>query len=223
MNKFDMHLQKLLRVTPDLVENYQNLKNILFQHLKIPKKTDLATLGFGGYGTVFWLPDKSKVLKITEDHSDAYACEIVRKKPDKNLIKIYSVFSFGLPYFEEHYGIVAEKLTPLSASEVSEWEDVIDVVRGHTDLKIPPLRFLDLAWCEATKSAMSAQPSYTYEPVFSKYFPILEDWAKLLESHGIEWGDLSVNNIMKRGPTFLIADLGAGYVSRQTVESLEID
>jgi hypothetical protein len=88
-------------------------------------------LGAGTFAEVYWLKgDRKRVLKITTDPADAYASEIVRRHPSKNLPRIHKVYEI-VP--RKLFAIVAEKLQPLSATEFKEWANVIPAIGMDDD------------------------------------------------------------------------------------------
>ena len=83
---------------------------------KLAKKgINVATLKQLGVGTMGVAYDVGgKVLKVTKDAREAKASAIVAGKNLPNIVKVYDIWKFpGV----EWYGLIIEKLTPLSKEE----------------------------------------------------------------------------------------------------------
>lgn len=83
---------------------------------KLKKKgidaTKLKVLGVGTMGVAYDLGDR--VLKITKDVREAKASAIVAGKNIPNIVQVYDIWKFpGIDW----YGLIIEKLTPLSKEE----------------------------------------------------------------------------------------------------------
>lgn len=237
LSKFEKELGKWWGVTDsdlkrdsELSDDLSSALSILYDRLKEQNSKDWKRLGAGYNGFVYWLSDRSKILKVSKDYRDLQASEKIRKKPDKNLIKVYDVFEMGLPYFQEKGFIVSEKLTPLSSSDKKKWQNVIDSTRGKVPwVNIPTLRTLTVNWCVETQQWLESDEAYDAPDVviedLQECLPILKKWAILLDDErGIEWGDLALDNLMKRGNTTLISDVGFGSVrGAPSIPNVEID
>jgi len=80
----------------------------------------LKKLGIGTMGVAFDMGDK--VLKITQDVREAKASSLVAGKNIPNIIQVYDIWKFpGV----EWYGLVLEKLQPLSPKEEKEVTDAV--------------------------------------------------------------------------------------------------
>ncbi len=77
-------------------------------------------VGVGTKGAAFELRD-GRVIKVTSDQAEARASALIMKHPGEHLVKTFDVFRFPLLAGQEMgdgiYGIVKEKLSPLSESE----------------------------------------------------------------------------------------------------------
>jgi len=72
----------------------------------------LKQLGVGTMGVAYDMGDK--VLKVTKDAREAKASSIVAGKNTPNIVQVYDIWKFpGV----EWYGLIIEKLTPLSKEE----------------------------------------------------------------------------------------------------------
>jgi len=238
-SKFEAELGKQWNVRPsdfnsdnpdhkEVAEAFQGFLEEIYLRVGEPDSRRWKVLGEGSNGVVFWMNNHARVLKLTRDIQDAYASEIVKKKPDKNLIKVYDVFEMGLPYFGEKWCIVNEKLTPLSSSEEKEWQNIILVARGrYSKYGLPTMHELSLNWVLEVQEWLDSEriwdaPYHILEAIRA-HMPTLKTWAKLLEDRGIEWGDLSLGNIMKRGHLTVISDLGFGRTSSSpSIPQLEV-
>ena len=167
-------------------------------------------LGTGGHATVYWLSDRTKVLKVTKDVTDAHASAIVQRKPDPSLIKVYDVFQlYGCKTL---YFIVAEKLTPLSGKA----EDLVSRLRDFPyDIGIPldpiieELEEFEHARKHPANKLEEKIPAYLkLHDITEKDIQQLWKWARALDRRDIVWNDFKKENIMMRGHDLVISDLG---------------
>jgi len=191
------------------LEDYKNPLSARIHEKDFSKKL----LGKGGKAYVFWLSDRKKVLKITVDDRDAKASAVVRDHPDKSLIHIYDVFQFGSTEF---YGIVAEKLTPLTGSDYQEWEEVSDIITAYADrYDLPHWQGLTPRWVKEANEALPDLEDIVgkaFMNTFRAYLWQLTVWEEALTKRGITWSDLTPDNIMYRSRTQVISDVGRSRV-----------
>lgn len=174
---------------------------------------NFSFLGRGGKANVFWLSDKKRIIKLTVDESDAQASEIVRKKPSKDLLKVYDVFQLG----RELWGIVAEKLTPIKGSEVDRWSNFRSTLETQQDF--PRFDYITPKYVEKIQDVvefLDDDPDDDEEFFSAGFYVCLEQlgvWADELSQRNILWKDLISDNVMHRGRTLVISDLGRCKVS----------
>lgn len=191
-------------------------KDTPFQKLKL--------LGQGGRAYVFWLSDRKRVLKLTSDETDALACVLLGKHPANPIVRVYDVFRFGsTPY----YGIVSEKLTPLAGAEYTEWRDISKIITEDADLyDLPVWQGLTKTWVQETKEAipdLAEAAGQAFANTFRVYLWQLEKGQESLQQRGILWSDLTADNIMYRGRSLVISDVGRSRISRPPrIPKLEI-
>lgn len=159
-------------------------------------------LGTGANGTAFDIGG-GKVLKVTTDVREAKSSFALAGKSLKRFCKIYEVFRF--PEDKGCFGIVQEKLQPLSQVERDEiadcWGTLWDYFR---EINIPDLR---QKAAEISKNNPPLQRQMTdCVNIYEKYG--LKEIFDELESHGIHWEDLHPENLMRRGDTIVGLDLG---------------
>lgn len=78
-------------------------------------KPGIPKLGTGTMGVAYDLGDR--VLKITKDAREAKASSIVAGKTIPNIVQVYEIWKFS---GVEWYGLIIEKLTPLSKEEENQ-------------------------------------------------------------------------------------------------------
>ena len=161
-----------------------------------------AQIGRGLYGRVYWLrKQRNRVLKVTTDKSDAQACMHVLQRPQKYLVRVYDVFEIKS---NAVYGIVAEKLTPLSASENITW------ATSQALEDSSPLPLSDYAdglcreWIDAYQNYLKEEGERLPPFIFQQMYL----WAEELARLDIVYWDLHEGNIMKRGNQTILVDLG---------------
>jgi len=170
-----------------------------------PDNYELKFLGEGWDGSVFWLSDKKKVLKITLDPEDAKASAILKRKPDRDLYKIYKVGRIL-----DGYAIIAEKLSPLASSEHRTWDRVYNELKGmhlHPSGAQGPM---NEKWLEKVKDeALSEKWNF---PAINEKLTQIEEWVDLFTDRGILLQDFHAGNIMARGRTEIVSDMGRSKI-----------
>jgi len=189
-------------------------KEELFERLGIQSLQDLKFLGKGGYANVYWLPDKKRVFKITKDKEDAQASGNIQGKRTTHLVRTYDVFQIDRTY----YGIVNEKLTPLSSSKANAWKMLTnlyydDVDNLFWDLPMISQDGLTPQWVMAFKDAVFSSAYGENAEILEDEFDELLMFSTELVKYRIQWRDWYHENIMNRGRTPVISDLGGGTIS----------
>lgn len=212
-------LQKFSGALPKGPEGQQKLKGVfelLINRLGLQESnySDFSFLGQGADATAYWCQkDRKKVLKVTISESDAAACMILKKKGNKELLKVYDVIK--LPYHHSLYALLVEKLTPLSSAQEKMWDKARDawesmsVVSRYTGLQEEFLEDLQNAREDAQQGGY---PNWAQD--IQRVYPILERWAELLTQRGIFWTDIHSGNIMNRGREQIICDFGRSYIKK---------
>lgn len=170
-----------------------------------PDNYDLQHLGSGWDGSVFWLSNKKKILKVTQDKPDAEASQILARKPNKELYKVYKVVQVG----NDGYAIIAEKLSPLSGSEFQKWERVYHELHGmhkHPSGQKP----MTMSWLAEVEEEVEEE-RWNYPALDEKLGQIAE-WVDLLTQRNILIRDFHAGNIMARGRLPIISDLGRARI-----------
>lgn len=186
-------------------------------------------LGAGSYANVYWLNDKKKALKITRDESDADASIILKKKPDRSLVKVYDVFELpavGRPLF----GIVVEKLSPLSYKEEKSVSNLLNLLWDLGINDIPTMKnikeFKDrLSNPDPEKHGVDKyiQEYYDKSGVTEEMIDLWETWAQVLDARHIVWKDFKILNVMARGREIVISDIGYSTVPAQKIPELQVE
>jgi hypothetical protein len=202
--------------------------SLIQQHVGSKKPlTNMPLLGKGSYASVFWLPDRKKVLKLTSDKDDANASAIVQKKPDSSLVKVYNVFQLPPGVFGETkaWGIVNEKLTPLPSSS-NKIRAISNLFFDSNMVDDPTMKSVK-EFYSALHNPQTKQQEYI--PTYMQRFGVTEQdlqdiwvhWAKVLDKRHIIWQDFKESNVMMRGRTYVICDLGFSTVPQQNIPVLQ--
>ena len=167
-------------------------------------------LGGGTMGDAFLL-SSGKVLKVTEDSSEAKSSAIIAGKETTYLARIEKVFKFGTT---GQFGIVMENLNNISKEEMAFWDELSDT-HFLKDILTSPKPWkkvepeLKRRWIEEWDKKTVNQ----FLNNCKKYgFPQMLDE---LYKYGITFDDFHGENIMKRGKLSVVIDLG---YSKQTKE-----
>lgn len=214
-------------------------------------------LGKGKCGVAFDV-GSNHVLKITSDQDEAVSSNLIlhEGKELKFVVKIYDVFRFGntpgihLPV----YGIIQEKLTPLSVIEKNEFSKVSDIILhndvvgtlykgNYEDVLNAAQEYIEQKYhinaayaadaediagdtdtADNTNTAVTAQirkrdpkqDAKRADIVKSEMEELRNGMRKFnidlmiadLRSLGINFADFHGDNVMKRGSTYVINDIG---------------
>ncbi len=189
--------------------------SLLQKHGLIPKKT----LGRGRNGIAFSLDD-NRVIKLTTDQDEAKASSKIQGKKSKNVVKIISTFKFPS---SNVYGIVQEKLFPLSQNEKNMLSTALRIV----DYFVKQMKekgtggyreVYGSGWQHFSKiMLMQGDTNFTKDDVKKSLkvlsaFKIPQMMDELL-SRGIMFFDYHTGNIMKNaGGDYVVTDLGVSTV-----------
>lgn len=188
-----------------------DVEKAITKHAKTLEKRGIAInpnqkLGSGSFGIAYEISYKGRrmVVKMTTDEKEAKASNHVKGKPTKHVVRIVDVFQLK---GTDVYGIVQEKLEQPSEEDKSEFDDFmeyVELIKGGNEI-------------------VNGDPeglSEKIRKVFAKKPHLIDDFEekmdhfqfgeiiKELHSLDVEFLDFHRENIMKRGSTFVIIDLG---------------
>jgi hypothetical protein len=156
-------------------------------------------LGKGEWGLAFLLPS-GRVLKLTRDASEARASNTPALRTGQlvHLVRVFDVFAFPR---QELYGIVLERLKPLTTADARQFDWLIR--RLDFDLRRTPL---------ATMQATLKREAAANE----RGRAILAEWQRFqlaailaeLTAARIKFSDFHSGNLMRRGAVYVLIDLG---------------
>lgn len=183
--------------------------------------SNLRVLGQGSYGVAYDIGN-GKVLKITKDTSEAKSSNLIKGKNTKHIVKVFDVWKFPkVKNKDDFFGIVLEKLMPLSSGEKREWrnaenefdkivqeKDFITRVAGHdweyfkelADVKVETLYEED----ELEEKREELEEAIDRLENFQIHQMVDE-----LKNLGVTFHDYHSGNIMKRSiGEYVVIDLG---------------
>ena len=209
-------------------ETALNILHALYSRIGEDDNAILPLLNHGADAAVYWMKkDRKKVIKITRDAPDAWALEMFRRKPSKDVVKVYDVFQI----FPTHrrstlYGIVEQKLTPL--------HNALDVVASYDYVKDYGVRWLgeDTDYGDIVKLLEEDRAFYENEGnhkeadfIEQKVLPFahqMERWNNELHKRGIVFKDLHEGNVMMNGRRMVLMDLGRSQVQSVKLPLLDV-
>jgi len=199
---------------PDEVLNVYSDK-LLKRGVNVSKAKELGS----GYNGVAY-DVGGKVLKITEDETEALASNHIKGKKFKHIVHINDVFA--MPTKDaKWYGIVQEKLSPITNTEEVDFSRAVKFIMSNVNNIGDPSRHSlnpwTLPWEEIKSRVTHAADVNEAEEIFS----ILEkmNFPEMLEElnkNKIEFSDVHAGNIMKRGSDYVLIDLGGSSKSPGT-------
>lgn len=191
----------------------------------------LRPLGSGQEGVAYSMGN-GRVLKVTTDEKEAVTSyALVGKGDTKHVVHVYDVFRFDpAPGITQPvYGVVAEELAPLPHDEIREVDELTD----ELEAQLGEQAFLNLLWegdwdalLETLRASLEADTGKEaglpqtdprvsrksekrlrrYVSFFEKYQ--IPEMMRELHGLGVKFADYHGGNLMKRGPTYVINDLG---------------
>lgn len=188
-----------------LLRRFADSLNERYQQLGL--NVDVAALpflGHGLFGSTFAL-DATHVVKVTGDRSEASACANLIGQQLDHVVGIYDVVQLGKQHL---YCIVEERLRPLPESTAVKMDDAQWLLWHLQNVDFDFYDAIDAAVEEADDDELS-------EAVVERQIAFLvklgvPSMIEELESAGIHFTDYHSGNIMLRGRTPVITDLGSG-------------
>ena len=184
----------------------------------------LKFLGAGLHGYAYEMSN-GRVFKLTDDIAEARASRVIMGKKTNYIVNIYDVFKFkGTDLF----GIVQEKLQPIDSQEKGFWDEMSDLgvismalIDGLVPWSQMLLQIQDVISGDAPEEenlGLTPKEQRNILANLKKYnFPQMIDE---LHEYGIKFDDFHGGNIMKRGKTSVIIDLG--YSEVQKPEDIQV-
>lgn len=180
----------------------------------------------GTNGTAFDLGN-GKIFKITRDQKEAAASAVLVGKELTNVVRIYAVWRFKDTDF---YGILQEKLEPISEAESKEYDDAI--IATHLPVWIHKSGYDFEKAKDLTKQYILSQVKKNFKdspnsPEAQKFaHSINAKWNLLVKKYnmremfntlkqlGINFVDFHAGNMMRRPDgTLVLIDLGQSKVT----------
>ncbi len=204
------------------LENPAMYRGIVKRHAAELAKRNIHVgkeIGSGANGVVFDIGG-GKVLKVTIDEDEALASNHVKGKNLKHVVHVNDVFKFKThPNNEgDFFGIVQEKLTPLSQKEIDE----IFEAMGDMD-KMAGVGWVGSVWRQELKKAAASVADKekfreTYETLNGHgIFAVLDELA----ANDVDWFDLSPENLMKKDGKNVAIDLGVSDSPGKMPQTIE--
>ncbi len=196
----------------------------------------LKPLGQGKMGIAFDM-GSNKVLKVTTDDAEAKACNHLRSKGSpEHVVKIFDVFQFPrLKLKVPVFGIIQEKLTPLSSAEEKEFDEMMGLFDDDVTLEklatgtwketvaavknMIERNTIRMLWHDGAPTEVSPKMKRKLDSIVDGNFKEFLGWSDKfnvgvivdeLRGMQIKFADFHGKNMMKRGGTFVINDLGKG-------------
>jgi len=179
-------------------------------------------LGKGSTAVATWLKsDKTKVLKITNDESDAYAMEKFLKRPSRHVVKVYDVFQIT-PFA---WGMVVQKVTPLASSAYKDWTRTRSLISKFVG--VPPLGNGAVPIYQKDLEKRFEYPSKSQMEPLEKMRAFLKQLAlfdEALADRGITWfQDLHAGNVGMNRRDMVLLDLGGVRTSVPSLPKIEVE
>lgn len=179
---------------------------------------NLTPLGAGSYGVAYDIGG-GKVFKITGDPTEAVSSFALVGKNYPNIVTIHDVFKFekmAKPQFAPpgyRYGLILDKLTPLSETEKNEFRKGMKLIDEAVEQKQAITRISGVDWEDWEDWVRDQAYANGMDEEAEEGLSILKqfnvnDMAADLYSAGIGFLDYHSGNIMKKGSLYVVTDLG---------------
>ncbi|MHB8407977.1 MAG: 2'-5' RNA ligase family protein [Acidiferrobacterales bacterium] len=198
---------------------------------------NLKRLGNGMDGIAYDVGN-GKVLKVTVDADEANTDHGLKGKSLHHVVKIFDVWRFKVPDgSKEIFGVLEEKLVPLSEQEKKEFEDATDFFNeemtphakefksalrsGNWNEFVKVLKRViaeekrsewDRAWDQEAFDILVDRTVEKHLEILEKFK--LKEMMTELRSNRVEFTDYHGGNVMKRGGNYVINDLGRSGAER---------
>jgi len=184
--------------------------NKVFSLIRRDRSGTYDFLGQGFHGCAFDIGE-GKIFKITSDRNDALGSLALLQESNPHIMRVYSVFQIN----DSNYGIVAEKLEPMSKEEHQSWNTirVLDTAYGYGEDVTSPLQEYGVSdqWLDAIRTILQTQPrteSVQRARLGKDKRDTLEAWNSVFKKHRIVWNDIQGENIMKKDGKYVLSDFG---------------
>jgi hypothetical protein len=195
---------KIPKMIAKLMMNYGDPMDLiaLFEKWDIDP-TRIQYLGEGSYAKAYWLKDdRKKVLKFTKDEADAQALFNMFWKPDRDIVRVFKVARIGSA---TAWAVLAEKLTPLSASEKKHWNNLFYYMYNEWHIQPRGYGGMNREWLSDVQFKLQETGKYDE---FQEQLEMLYVWTLELLKRNIDFWDIHAGNIMKRGRQDILSELG---------------
>jgi hypothetical protein len=164
-------------------------------------------LGTGTMGAAFDA-GSGKVLKVTIDSKEANAAAILIGKKLNHVYNVYEVFQFDSTGY---YGILQEKLKPVSDPLLKKYFDVnnnewLDQVEYYVNGEISREEAIKRVRLDVSKS-FGGPDKFKLNQIMDVVQQVFNGLDEL-DSSGILYYDAHIGNIMMRGSRYVIVDVG---------------
>ena len=201
---------------------YTNIEKIA--GITLPKGS--KNIGRGSQGVAYALPG-NKVLKITEDDSEAKAASLISGKKLDGLYYVYGVFKMP---DSEFYVVIQEKLSGDGGNayikfretlgSFAEWLDSKAATNGEKRLYIKSV-IHTLSMSDGWNVDMQRKwKEYEKSTTVPKESQDIRNGLVSLKKLGIDWNDLHGGNIMKSSRGWVIIDIGYSISSGKNIKTL---
>ncbi len=194
-------------------------------------------LGAGVCGKAFKI-SSDRVLKITDDDSEADAMNIIMYHPHPNIVKVYRVFKFSSEkdcYFEEE-----ELLEPIDENKINKWllytiiqeaedspyyKNILSILTYYSQSRTVTKNYdIEGIVKRMVDKHEFINRKYKVEKMskgFHSFFVDMLSAAKHIYENGIRFHDWHSGNIMQKNGRYMLIDLGASISPQQKIEILE--
>lgn len=198
-------------------ERIKNVQSAIQMNVSVLNKHGLMpvkALGRGSNGVAFLLRD-GRVMKITTDKNEAQASYRMQGRKSKNVVSVDQTFRLKNT---DVYGIVQEKLVPLSEAERRLLGHAFEVLDHFIEDLPEGYKVYGSGWDNFQKKLSGlSDDTYSTSDVMSALRTLsrfkIPQMVDELHSRGIMFFDYHVNNVMKRPyGSYIITDLGVSTV-----------
>lgn len=176
-------------------------KRVGWQPDMLPKMLGKGTRGMALYG------GGNRVLKLTDDASEAEAMSVVKANPSPVVAKTFDVFRPKTKPLDPLFGIVLEKLKPVDAKMKSFADDLGEFMQGAKYRWLDHRTYYAFIYRDHDWRTDASGTPYD-DPSYAKQAEFFKEVGNYLDKVGIRFADAHSGNVMMKGSQYKMIDLG---------------
>ena len=204
---------------PDLLRNKtvnpRETWDAVLARLNVAQHSEFKEIGHGSMGHAFLFPKENKVLKISEDFSEANAMVLVMKNPCSAIVSVHDVFRLRArkgypPLFFIYQDFLSKKIK-------KHWKDFINLLSIEIE---GDRNYIN----QGLFDKVCLNERYFKNKNHKEHFAWLQTFCTFLDQNRIKFKDLHEGNVLASNNDTGIAAIDIGYCKceKQKIDFLKI-